>query len=441
MKITLFGCALTGLVTAGALASTGNEVMAVPLKDSEDDSSRLAALQQGALGREEPGLSELIQTQLAAGRLQFTEDWTQAIGHAEVIFLSMPSWQAKQAQAVVEAIGCTANRSLILVNQVTLPVGTADLFAQKLQADFVVRGVKHSVQVVVMPEFITEGAAIENFMRPDRIILGSKEPEAIAVLKELMHPFNRMTDQVKVMSTRSAEYSKYAVNALLATRISLMNELANNAETLGVDIEQVRQGIGADSRIGYSYLYPGTGYGGPSFAADIQFLVQSLQSSGSEVELLQGALTINEMQKEVMFRKAWRFFQADLIGKKIAVWGLAFKPNTDTITNAPSLKTIAAFVSQGAEVFAYDPKANAKFSDWWGKRSGVILQEDPYAVLQDAEALVILTEWKHFWSPDFERMRDLMHQAVIFDGRNLYDPKRMQEKGFRYFAVGRGELI
>jgi len=436
MKITIFGCELTGLVTAGALASTGNKVLAISVGSVNPEN-----LQQGIMPREEPGLPELIQAQLKAGRLQFAADWQIGIEHGDVIFLSMPSWQANKADEVVQMIGEVAEKPVLLVIQVTLPVGSADRFEQKLKADFLRRGVEHSVQVVAMPEFISEGAAIANFTRPDRIVLGAHDDEAIATLQELMRPFNRMTDQIKIMSTRSAEYSKYAVNALLAARISLVNELANNAEKLGVDIEEVRQGIGSDNRIGFSYLYPGCGYGGPSFAAEVKSLAEALKTSGSEAELLDAALKMNETQKEVMFRKAWRYFNADLKGKKIAIWGLAFKPNTDTIANAPSLKTVKAFVAQGAEIHAHDPKANGNFAHWWGNQPGVQLHNDLYAVLQDADALVILTEWKHFWSPDFERIRTMMRQPVIFDGRNLYEPERMQQKGFHYFAVGRGEVV
>lgn len=436
MKITIFGCELTGLVTAGALASTGNEVLAIPVGSANPEN-----LQQGIIPREEPGLSELIQTQLKAGRLQFTADWQAGIEHGDVIFLSMPSWRANKADEVVDLIGGMAEKPVLLVIQVTLPVGSADRFEQQLKADFLRRGVEHSVQVVSMPEFISEGAAIVNFTRPDRIVLGVHDEEAIATLQELMRPFNHMTDRIKVMSTRSAEYSKYAVNALLAARVSLVNELANNAEKLGVDIEEVRQGIGSDSRIGFSYLYPGCGFGGKSFAADVKALAEALKTSGSEAELLDAALKMNEIQKEVMFRKAWRYFNADLKGKKIAIWGLAFKPNTDTIANAPSLKTVEAFVAQGAEIHAHDPKANDNFAHWWGSQPGVALHDDLYAVLQGADALVILTEWRHFWSPDFERVKAMMRHPVIFDGRNLYEPERMKQKGFRYFAVGRGEAI
>ena len=436
MKITIFGCELTGLVTAGALASTGNEVLAVSVGIVNPES-----LKQGIVPREEPGLLELIQTQVESGRLKYTDDWQAGLEHGEVVFLSMPSWWSDKTEEVIALIGQTVDKPILIVNQVTLPVGTADRFEQQLQADFRRRDIDCPVRVVVMPEFISEGSAIANFTRPDRIVIGAHDPEAIETLKDLMRPFNRMTDQIKVMSTRSAEYTKYAVNAVLATRISLLNELANNAEKLNADIEEVRQGVGSDHRIGFSYLYPGCGFGGQSFASDVQALVHSLKAHGSEADLLETALEMNEAQKEVMFRKAWRFFQADLTGKKVAIWGLAFKPNTDTIVNAPSLKTVEAFVAQGAEVYAHDPKANANFAQWWGNRPSVHLEADLYAPLEEADALVILTEWKHFWNPDFERMKAMMRQPVIFDGRNLYEPKRMQEKGFRYFGVGRGEKI
>ena len=442
MRVSVYGCDLTGLVTAGALASTGNDVLGLSV-----GSLKAEDLQQGILPREEPGLKELIQGQLEAGRLNFSSDWRDGIAHAEIIFFSMPSWRFAEAKKVVSLIAETAVQNLILVVQSTVPVGTAEHFSKVLNAGYRQRNLETEVKVVSMPEFISEGRAIQDFTRPDRIVLGATDPVAIEQIHDLMRPFNRLTDQVKVMAPRSAEYAKYAVNALLATRLSLVNELANNAERFDVDMEEVRQAVGSDSRIGFSYLYPGCGFGGASLSADIESLVETLHHCGSEVELLETVLEINESQKEVMFRKAWQYFGADLRGIKIAVWGLAFKPNTNTIINAPSQKTVEALVAQGAEVVVHDPKANKNFQNWWQAYAAqketlevdaVVFAEEMYAALEGVDALMILTEWKHFWNPDFQKMQQLMRRPVIFDGRNLFEPKRMAERGFDYFAVGRG---
>jgi UDPglucose 6-dehydrogenase len=436
MKISVYGCELSGLVTAAALASTGNEVLGIPVGTAKPNN-----LQKGELPREEPGLAEMVKTQVAEGRLNFTESWEAGVEHGDIFFLSMPSWRAHRAQEVIDLLGEKINKAVTVVIQTTLPVGSADQFEARLKLAFANRGLVEKVSVVAMPEFISEGSAVQNFTRPDRIVLGSQDEEAIELMKDLMRPFNRMTDQIKVMSTRAAEYTKYAVNALLATRISLVNELANNAEMYNVDIEEVRQGIGSDHRIGFNYLYPGCGFGGPSFASDVRSLVEALSARGSDVDLLETVLEINESQKEVMFRKAWRYFNADLRGLTFAVWGLSFKPNTATVENAPSLKTIEALIAQGASVKAYDPKANDSFQKVWGDRGGIALFDNMYEALDGVDALVVLTEWKHFWNPDYVQMLKRMKGNVIFDGRNIYEPERMATHGFTYFGVGRGEKI
>lgn len=436
MKITVFGCELSGLVTAGSLAQTGNEVLALPV-----GKAKVEDLTQGVLPREEPGLQPLITAQLASKRLTFSDDWEKGVEHGDVIFLSMPSWKVERAEDVIDLIGKKAKRSVLVVTQSTFPIGTADRFEAAIKLDFAKRNFNEKVTVVAMPEFISEGSAINDFTKPARVILGANDPDAVNVIRDLMRPFNYVVDQVKVMSTRAAEYSKYAVNALLATRISLVNELANNAEHFNIDMEEVRQGLGSDHRIGFNYLYPGCGFGGPSFAADVQALVQTLQSKGYDADLLKTVLRNNEFQKEVLFRKAWRYFNNDLRNLKIAVWGLSFKPNTGTVANSPSVKTIEALTAQGAEVVAYDPKAKNAFKRYWGERDSVTLVDDMYSALEGCDALMVLTEWKHFWSPDYERIQSLMKRPVIFDGRNIYDPDVMKSKGFKYFAVGRGEVI
>ncbi len=436
MRVSVFGCELSGLVTAGALAQTGNHVIALPI-----GTARVESLRKGELPRNEPGLSQLVINQLEAGTLSFEEDWRVGIQDSELLILSMPSWRLERAEEVIEKIGQYATDDVLVVNQSSFPIGTADRFEAKLKLAFAERGLVAKVSVVAMPEFISEGSAINDFTTPDRIVLGSYDSESIARIKDLMRPFNRVTDQVKVMSTRAAEYTKYAVNALLATRISLINELANNAEHFDIDMEEVRQGLGSDSRIGFSYLYPGCGFGGPSFASDVKNLVGTLESKGYDADLLKTVLSNNETQKEVLFRKAWRYFNTDLKGKTIAIWGLSFKPNTSTVENAPSLKTIEALVAQGAKVKVFDPKAMPDFAVHWKGGAGVELVEGMYDALQGADALFVMTEWKRFWNPDYRLMRENMKQPIIFDGRNIYDQDVVMEFGFRYFGVGRGERV
>lgn len=436
MNITVYGCELSGLVTAASFAHTGNQVMALPVGDVlvED-------LRQGRLPRDEPGLQDLVCGQMAEHRLRFEKDWQDGVNHASVFILSMPSWRADKAEEVVALIGQQAKSDVLLINQSTFPIGTADRFEASIKLAFATRGVVAKVSVVSMPEFISEGSAINDFSKPSRVVLGSNDDASIQIVKDLMRPFNTVTDKVKVMSTRAAEYCKYAVNALLATRISLVNELANNAEHFNIDMEEVRQGLGSDHRIGFNYLYPGCGFGGPNFAADVQALVGTLQSKGYDADLLKTVLQNNESQKEVLFRKAWRFFNSDLRGVKIAVWGLSFKPNTATVDNAPSVKTIEALVAQGAEVIAYDPKASPSFKNYWGERGSVTLVDDMYEALNGVDAMMLLTEWRSFWSPDYEQMLQRMKQPIIFDGRNIYEHDVMAAHGFRYFGIGRGETV
>ncbi|WP_029935939.1 UDP-glucose dehydrogenase family protein [Thiomicrospira pelophila] len=436
MKISVFGCELTGLVTAGALAHAGNDVMALPVGQV-----KVEDLVAGRLPREEPGLDALLAQQYKEGRLQFEADWQVGLAHADVLILSTPSWRLDRAEALIELMGETIKRDLLVVNQSTFPVGTADRFEQSLLGAFARRNLDINVAVVAMPDFISEGSALDNFMRPDRIVLGCRQADSIKVMRDLLRPFNRMTDQIKVMSTRAAEYTKYAVNALLATRISLVNELANNAEHFDIDFEEVRQGLGSDSRIGFSYLYPGCGFGGPSFAADVRALVGDLQAKGYDADLLRTVLSNNEIQKEVLFRKAWRFFDTDLRGLKIGVWGLSFKPNTSTVENAPSLKALEAFAAQGAQIKAYDPKAMQDFSNSWQGVQTIEMVDSMYQAIEGVDALIILTEWKLFWNPDYVVMKQKMRQPIIFDGRNIFDPDIMKQQGFRYFGVGRGEEI
>lgn len=436
MKVTVFGCELTGLVTAGALADTGNHVMSIPVGDIT-----IADLIQGNLPREEPGLAALLDKECAAERLVFEADWKKGLEHATLLILSIPSWQLEQAEEVIDLIGANAKKDLVVINQSTFPVGTADRFEARLKLALAERGVQAKASVVAMPDFVSEGSAIGDFTKPDRIIVGSSDDRAIEIVRDLLRPFNRVTDQFKVVSTRAAEFTKFAVNALLATRVSLVNELANNAEHFNVDFEEVRQGLGSDKRIGFSYLYPGTGFGGSSFAIDVLSLVETLEAQGIESNLLHTVLSNNEVQKEVLFRKAWRFFNTDLRGIKIAVWGLSFKPNTSTVENAPSMKSLEAFAAQGAKIRAYDPKAMEDFKRNWNYPAEIEMADDMYHALEGADALVILTEWKMFWSPDYHKMKSLMNRPVIFDGRNIFEPEVLEKHGFEYFGVGRGNKV
>jgi len=433
MKVTVFGCGLMGLVTAAALAETGNDVVAVPFDDQDVSKLRLAQLPV-----QEPGLTELVSKQVATSRLSFTKDWKAGVMASEVIILSFPSSHLDYADRLIDCIADYADKEILVLNQSTFPVGTIESFQTRLQDSYQKRKIEAKIHVAAMPEFISEGSAIQNFTRPDRIIIGADDDISIRKARLLMHPFNRVKDQIKIMSSRAAEYTKYAVNAILATRISLMNELANNAEKFGVDIEEVRQGIGSDTRVGFNYLYPGCGFGGTSFAADIETLVSMLESQGGKPEILKGVLSTNQSQKEVLFRKAWQYFDGDLKGKIIAIWGLAFKPNTATITRAPSLSVIDAFLAQGAILKVYDPMAMPNIQEHYEGQKALTMGEGLYDVLEDADALVILTEWKEFWNPDFTKIKDLLNTPVVFDGRNIFDPQMMQEQGVEYYAVGRG---
>lgn len=436
MKLAVFGCELTGLVTASSFAFVGNEVLSIPVEEIA-----ITDLQQGNLPYDEPGLESLMLEQLKEGRLRFTADWQEGLKHAEVIVLSMPSWRQDKAEELIDLVGKTAKKDVLVVNQSTFPIGTSDRFEAKLNLAFAERGLRAKASVLALPDFVSEGSALGDFMKPARIILGGSDQASLDLMRDLLRPFNNITNQIKIMSTRAAEYTKYAVNALLATRVSLINELANNAEHFDVDFEEVRQGLGSDSRIGFNYLFPGCGFGGPRFAADVELLVSNLQEKGYDADLLRTVLSNNDTQKEVLFRKAWRFFNTDLRNIKIAVWGLAFKANVSTVENAPSLKALEAFAAQGAQIVAYDPKAMEDFQKHWTRPEQITMASDMYSALEGADALLILTEWKMFWSPDYQKMQSLMKRPVIFDGRNIFDPQTMRNQGFRYFGVGRGEVI
>lgn len=435
MKVTVYGCSLTGLVTSWALADVGNEVVAVPFRPD------IEALRRGEISSEEPGLGEKIRTQLAAGRLQFADNPELGFGHGDVHFLALASDQFELAQSILKDLAEYCKDSLIVVNQSTFPVGSAGRLKEFMEEVQQAQERTPDVHCLALPSFLQEGAAIANFTRPGRIILGADDPEGLNEVVELLRPFNRNRDQLMKMGTKAAEFTKYAINGMLATKLSYMNEMANLADQLGVDIEQVRQGVGSDPRIGYDYIYPGCGFGGFTFSEDVIQLANTVEEQVEESHLLKTVLDTNELQKEVLFRKFWRYWNTDMENKVVGIWGASFKPNTDSVENAPSIRMIESFLAQNVRVKVYDPKALGKLREKFGHREGVEYVSNAYDAAKAADALFILTEWKEFWSPDFDRLAKLLRHRVIFDGRNLYDPAYMKSIGFTYFGVGRSSQL
>lgn len=441
MKITIYGNSTPALVAAGCMADIGNEVLLVAAQLPEPPYA-------------EPGLRKILQHQRESGRLQQTTSIEEGGLHGVVHCLLLQSDQIALAMEIAQRLGETVEQNIILLNRTTFPLGSSEQLFETLERALDARqdrlgrqerqesrSKNLQAELVVEPDFMTEGRMIQNFRRPDRILLGSASEQGVAVMRELYSPYNRNRDVVMVMSVRAAELTKFASNAMLATRISFMNELADVAEAFGADIEEVRQGIGSDHRIGYDYLYPGTGFGGPNFAKDIVSLAESIRAAGSRGQLLDAVLEINEQQKEVLFRKAWRHFTMDLKGRRFAIWGASYKPGSSDIRNAPSIQLIEALLGQGAEVHLYDPDAMQSVREHFAEARNLHLGEDAQQVLQQADALMIVTEWKPFWSPDFEQILQLMRTPVIFDGRNLYNPEKMRQMGVIYYGIGRGESL
>ncbi len=428
MKITIYGSGTPALVTAGCLADIGNDVLLVADHLPEPPYA-------------EPGLRKLLQQQRESGRLQQSASIQEGVLHGAVQCLLLQSGQIELATEIARRLGAGMQQDTILLNRTTFPMGSSEQLYEILEKALKARALSLHAALVVEPDFMTEGRMIQNFRRPDRILLGSDNAQGIALMRELYTPYNRNRDVVMTMSVRAAELTKFASNAMLATRISFMNELADVAESFGADIEEVRQGIGSDHRIGYDYLYPGTGFGGPNFAKDVASLAESVRAAGSRGQLLDAVLEINEQQKEVLFRKAWRHFGMDLRGKRFAVWGAAYKPGSCDIRNAPALKLIEVLLGQGAEVHLYDPETMERVKEHFGEAPDLHLEESVEQTLQQADALMIVTEWKPFWSPDFEQLLQLMRTPVIFDGRNLYNPQKMREMGITYYGIGRGESL
>ncbi len=440
MNVTIFGSGYVGLVTGACLAEVGNHVLCVDI-----DPVRVERLRAGEVPIFEPGLTEMVERGLESDRLAFTTDLAAGVHHGEVLFVAVGTPSAddggadlRAVRSVAETIGGAMTEPKIVVNKSTVPVGTADEVRGIIAARLAARGVEIGFDVVSNPEFLREGAAVGDFMRPDRIVVGSDAPHSIEVLRELYAPFNRSHDRMIVMGVRSAEFAKYAANVMLATRISLMNELANLGERLGVDIEEVRVGIGSDPRIGYSYLYPGAGYGGSCLPKDVRALEWTARQAEFDAELLRAVGSVNDRQRRTLFDKVVRHFGPDLSGKTFALWGLSFKPDTDDMREAPSRTVMEALWEAGATVRAFDPEAMEETARIYGTRPDLVLCESREEALIGADALLVLTEWREFRSPDFDEIRAALRQPVIFDGRNIYDPKRMARDGFVYYGIGRG---
>ena len=440
MKVTLIGSGYVGLVTGACLAEVGNEVVCLDV-----DARKIDLLNAGQVPIHEPGLPAMIERNVAAGRLRFTTRVDEAVQHGllQLIAVGTPPDEDGSADVrhVVQAareIGRHMNEWRVIINKSTVPVGTGQRVREAISEALRARGVDVPFAVASNPEFLKEGAAIEDFMRPDRIIIGADHERAVALLRTLYAPFQRNHERLLVMDVRSAELTKYAANAMLATRISFMNEMANLAETLGADIEQVRQGIGADPRIGYQFLYPGVGYGGSCLSKDVRALLAMAHEQARPLQLLASVEAVNIAQKERLGDKVVARFGADLSARTFALWGLAFKPNTDDMREAPSRVLVEGLARRGARIVAYDPVAQREAERLLGPLPGLTYAALPMEALRGADALIIVTEWQEFRSLDLEEIRRRLRQPVIFDGRNLFDPLAARRAGVEYHGIGRG---
>ncbi|KRB34071.1 UDP-glucose 6-dehydrogenase [Rhodanobacter sp. Root179] len=443
MNVTIFGTGYVGLVTGACLAEMGNKVVCVDI-----DAGKVERLKHGEIPIFEPGLEAIVRRNHAGGRLDFTTDAAPAIAHAELIFIAVGtppdedgSADLQYVQAVARTIGRHLDHYAVVVNKSTVPVGTADRVREAVAGELKARNATVEFDVVSNPEFLKEGAAVEDCLRPDRIVVGTSSARAVAVLRKLYAPFNRNHDRMVVMDERSAELTKYAANAMLATKISFMNEIANIAERVGADVELVRQGIGSDPRIGYSFIYPGAGYGGSCFPKDVQALERTAHAYGYDARLLGAVEAVNRQQKGKLFELISRHFDGQLVGRTIALWGLAFKPNTDDMREAPSRRLMELLWEAGASVRAFDPEARAETQRLYGDRADLVLCGDAMEAVQGADVLAVVTEWKAFRSPDFAAVRGALAEPAIFDGRNLYDPAVVEEAGLAYYGIGRGRSL
>ena len=440
MKVTVVGTGYVGLVSGACLAEVGNDVLCLDVNPE-----KIRILESGGIPIYEPGLKEMVARNVAAGRLHFTTDVARAVNHGTIQFIAVGtppdedgSADMQYVLAAARSIGRLMTDYKVVVDKSTVPVGTADKVHAAIADELAQRGVSTPYAVVSNPEFLKEGAAVDDFMKPDRIVVGGSDEQAIFLMRALYAPFQRNRERLLVTDVRSAELIKYAANAMLATRISFMNELANLAEKLGADIEMVRQGIGSDPRIGYHFLYPGAGYGGSCFPKDVKALIKTAASDADlNLQVLSAVEAANDAQKQVLARKLKQRLGADLKGRHIALWGLAFKPNTDDMREAPSLSFIEEVLAAGATVAAYDPAAMPEAQRILGDEPRVRYAQTPNETLEGADALVIVTEWKEFRSPDFDLIKERLKQPLIVDGRNLYDPVFVRRMGFDYLAIGR----
>ena len=443
MKITIYGSGYVGLVSGACLAEVGNEVLCMDV-----DEAKINKLNQGEIPIYEPGLESMVNENHNAGRLNFTSDVKQAVDHGLFQFIAVGtppdedgSADLQYVLAVAKSIAENMQEYRVIIDKSTVPVGTADKVKDVIRKTLLERGKNLEFDVVSNPEFLKEGAALDDFMKPDRIVIGTDNPRTTELLKALYAPFNRSYDRVKAMDIRSAELTKYAANAMLATKISFMNELANLAEKLGADIEHVRHGIGSDSRIGYSFIYPGCGYGGSCFPKDVKALERSARDHGYHAELLTAVENVNARQKHRLFEKINVHYNNNLKGKVFALWGLSFKTNTADMREATSRVLLEALIDSGAKVLAYDPEAMQEAARIYGNKSGLTLCESPVDAVDQADALIVVTEWKQFRSPDFQQLSQQLTDKVIFDGRNMYEPDLLQQCGLKYYAIGRANKL
>jgi UDPglucose 6-dehydrogenase len=444
MRVTIFGSGYVGLVTGACLADAGNDVLCVDV-----DAGKVQRLNSGEIPIHEPGLESLIRRNCAAGRLTFTTDGASGVERGELLMIAVGtppdedgSADLRHVLAVARTIGEKISGYRVVIVKSTVPVGTSDKVASEIRARLAARNVECEFDVVSNPEFLKEGAAIADFMKPDRVVIGTSSPRAIELLQALYQPFTRSYERLIVMDVRSSELTKYAANAMLATKISFINELAGIAEKVGADIEKVRRGIGSDSRIGYNFIYPGAGYGGSCFPKDVKALIRTAGHHGAPTRVLQAVESTNAAQKHVVFERLSTYFGASRIaGLTVAVWGLAFKPNTDDMREAPSRVLMEQLWAAGARVRAYDPEAMDEARRIYGERSDLVLCRGTRETLQGADALVVMTEWQEFRSPDFDLIRTMLRQPVVFDGRNVYDPQLMKRRGIVYYGIGRGESV
>ena len=439
MKVTIFGIGYVGLVQGAVLADAGHEVMCVDI-----DRKKIEDLKNGIIPIYEPGLTPIVEQNYKEGRLQFTTDAADGVNHGQIQFIAVGtppdedgSADLRYVLSVAETIASRMTSTKIIVDKSTVPVGTADKVKARVNEILENRNESIEFHVVSNPEFLKEGAAVSDCTKPDRIVIGTDSDYVEEVMRELYAPFNRNHDRVLLMDVRSAELTKYAANCMLATKISFMNEMSNIAEKVGANIESVRHGIGSDSRIGYSFIYPGCGYGGSCFPKDVQALIQTTDSIGYEAQILKSVEAVNYRQKEMLFGKVYKHFNGELENKTIALWGLSFKPNTDDMREAPSRVLMESLWQKGANVQAYDPEAMNECQRIYGQQDNLTLMGTAEAALKNADALVTVTEWQQFRAPDFELIKKTLSTPVIFDGRNMYNPARLAKQGFTYYSIGR----